>query len=119
MTIRISTDLVPLAVEKRTREPAFLKINVRNDSPKPQLLSLELRTDQKLSFSKAGTGNSARAELGALEPGQSASFGAYLHPSYLGQNASESAVEITVNEHYQDYAHIVKRHKKSISVRLV
>jgi hypothetical protein len=118
MPVQIETELYPLRLSLKTREPSTVNIKITNNGAAPALLSLELFLPRELGFDKSALNKGARTQLGLLKPKESkeTSFKVYLNPPLAKEGVFTA--ELNVLEHYKDYKQIVRNYRKDIDFRI-
>lgn len=119
MTVTIKTELHPLRLSLRAKEPCELTIKIKNTGKTPKLLSLELVLPEQLGLDKAALNKGMRKTLGELKAGDESvvKTSVYINPP-LAQ-AGTFAGKIDVIEHIGDYSQILRTYSNELSLRIV
>jgi len=118
MTVLIETEVFPLRISLKTREPSSLRVKVTNKGSSPKLISLEVFLPHELGFDKSALNKGVRSQLGVLKPNESKEtvFKVYLNPPVAKEGVFSG--KLSVLEHYKDYKQIIRNYEKEITFRI-
>ena len=115
--VEIRTELSPLRMILKNKEPVELMVQIRNDSDKTRLISFDLVLGNNLTFEKQGRTNAKTKHLGEMAPGEKVVeyFSIYPNPHI---EKGEHIILLSAIEHYNSYQYILAKKTRQISLKV-
>jgi len=115
--VDIRTELSPLRMVLKNKEPVELMVQITNDSDKPRLISFDIILGNHLAFEKQGRTNAKTTHLGEMSPGKRVMQYFSIYPK-LSVESGEQPIFISAIEHYNSYQYILGKKTKELSLRI-
>ena len=115
--VDIRTELSPLRMVLKNKEPVELMVQITNDSDKPRLISFDIILGNHLAFEKQGRTNAKTTHLGEMKPGKRVMQYFSIFPK-ISVEKGEQPIFISVVEHYNSYQYILSKKTKQLSLRV-
>jgi len=115
--VEIRTELNPLRLVLKNKEPVELMVQITNDSDKPRLISFDIVLGNHLAFEKQGRTNAKSKHLGELAPGQRIITYFSIYPK-ISIETGENIILLSAIEHYNSYQYILGKKTKQIHLRV-
>ncbi|MCX6801022.1 MAG: hypothetical protein NTZ73_02445 [Candidatus Diapherotrites archaeon] len=113
--VKIVTELFPFRLAIKRREPVSLKIEITNDTEKPQIISYEVALANELGFEKQGLNNVQTKQIDSMKPGEMVREYYKIFPKVTAR-AGEYPIRVTVTEHYNSFNYVLGRKVKTLSL---
>lgn len=117
MTVNIKVAFFPFRMYLKRKEPVELVIEIKNNSDKTKLLSMQLAASRVLSLDTSGINKGAEQKIGELAPGQSTKlkYEVFAKPT---ADYGEYPVRVKVFEHYNSYDYIMQEYTKNVKLKI-
>ncbi len=115
--IELRTELSPLRLVLKNREPVELMVQIRNNSDKARLTSFDIVLGNHLAFDKQGRVNAQTKHLGELNPGEKIIHYFKIYPR-MSIEKGEQIILLSAIEHYNSYQYILAKKTRQITLRV-
>jgi hypothetical protein len=115
--VEIRTELSPLRMVLKNKQPVELMVQIRNDSDKPRLTSFDIVLGNHFGFEKQGRTNAKSKHLGELAPGERIIAYFTIYPK-MSVESGEHTILLSAIEHYTSYQYILGKKTKQICLRV-
>ena len=93
-------------------------VTARNNSDKPQLVSVDFELPGDLGFEDIGVSKAKSVRLGEMGPGASGEAVFEVHPTHRARE-NEYLGKITAFVHYRDYNNVVEKAALNLTIRVI
>ena len=115
--VDIRTELSPLRMVLKNKDPVELMVQITNDTDKARLISFDIVLGNHLAFEKQGRTNAKTTHLGELAPGKRVMQYFSIFPK-ISVEQGEQPIFISAIEHYNSYQYILGKKTKELSLRI-
>ena len=115
--VEVKTELSPLRLILKNKEPVELMVQIRNDTDKPRLISFDIVLGNQLAFEKQGRTNAQTKHLGELAPGKRIIQYFSIYPKTTIERGEQTII-LSAIEHYNSYQYILAKKNKELSLRV-
>jgi len=115
--VDIRTELSPLRMVLKNKDPVELMVQITNDADKTRLISFDIILGNHLAFEKQGRTNAKTTHLGEVAPGKRIITYFSIYPK-ISIEKGEQPIFISAIEHYTSYQYILSKKTKELSLRI-
>ncbi|MFA5358148.1 MAG: hypothetical protein WC308_04510 [archaeon] len=113
--VKILTELFPFRLILKNRTPVSLRLEIVNDTDKPQIISYEVLLAGELSFEKQGLKGCETDQIESMKPGDKISKYYKIYPKVTVRKG-EYPITITVIEHYNNFNYVLGKKVKRLGL---
>jgi uncharacterized membrane protein len=99
----------------KNREPVSLRLEITNDTDKPQIISYEVTLASELSFEKQGLKSYESDRIESMKPGDKISKYYKIYPKVMARQG-EYPITISVTEHYNSFNYVLGKKTKRLGL---